>query len=160
MQGKVYGKKYLVSRIYLLVKGPAMQKTAWIFIVLGFLLAGSLFWVLRPEIPEVVGNEVTSEAVPQAERPAVVQITLQAGHRVAGPEVVKVSQGEQVILRFVSDQPAELHLHGYDRHLHLDAGVPAEMSLLAEHSGRFEYELHGQGAGHHAVLGVIEVMPQ
>ena len=35
------------------------------------------------------------------------------------------------------------------------AGQPATLELLADRSGRFEYELHGK----HAVIGVLEVFP-
>lgn len=99
-------------------------------------------------------------STPSETAAAKPRIVIEKGHRVSGPEVIRVKQGAAVTVEFLSDQSAELHLHGYDHHLHLQANKVAQLALVAEHSGRFEYELHGKAQGAHHALGVIEVTPQ
>ena len=79
-----------------------------------------------------------------------------AGQLASGPERISVPQGTELVLRITSDHADELHLHGYDRALKLAAGVPGELRLVANLSGRFEYELHHA----HTALGALEVQPQ
>lgn len=118
------------------------------------LLAGLFVW-MRPAAPPHL-----PAAVLQSVDPGPPLIRIEQGKRVSGPEVIRVQQGERVEIRFISEQAAELHLHGYDRYLELPAGDETRLILQAEHSGRFEYELHGHDAGGHQALGVIEVLPR
>lgn len=92
--------------------------------------------------------------------PAVLAIEIRQNQRAAGPEAIRVTQGDEVRLRLTSDQDAELHLHGYDLHVRLQAGTPREWTFVAKHSGRFEFELHGKDRGAHEAISVIEVMPR
>lgn len=90
-----------------------------------------------------------------------VDIEIRQG-KVAGERSVRVSRGEVVILRWSSDQPLELHLHGYDVTTTVSPGKPAEMKFVARATGRFPVEKHGKaGAGGHghAPLFHIEVYP-
>ncbi len=41
-----------------------------------------------------------------------------------------------------SDQPGELHIHGYDKYLNLKAGKPARTRFKANLEGIFEIENH------------------
>lgn len=46
-------------------------------------------------------------------------------HDVIRPdEVVRLTRGDQAILRWHSDEPVELHLHGYDILLEVEADKP------------------------------------
>jgi len=72
---------------------------------------------------------------------------------------LQVSQGDAVTLRWTSDRPLELHLHGYDIAAKVAPQVPAVMSFKADIPGRFPVELHGQGKGRHAALLYVEVRP-
>lgn len=132
-------------------------------LLIGLVCLSALFVLLRP-LPsqKTAGTAVevpVNEVAPVVDNaPKMIAIVLQGGERVSGPEVIRVQQGEQVFLEFTSDEDVELHLHGYDHKLMLKAGAPYAHSFIAEHSGRFEYELHGHHA-HHA-LGVIEVLPE
>jgi FtsP/CotA-like multicopper oxidase with cupredoxin domain len=134
-------------------------------------LAG-LFWLLKPDTPgapSVTDGPDARLTVPAAPpphdvaapaKPAVIAIEIRQNRRVAGPEVIRATQGDEVRLRLTSDQDAELHLHGYDLHLHLHAGTPRDWAFVARHSGRFELELHGKGRGAHEAISVIEVLPR
>lgn len=129
------------------------------FGILGLAAMAALFWTLKPAPAPTSQPVEPVPAAPMPSKPGPVAIEIRQGQRVAGPEVIQVSQGEDVELRITSDADAELHLHGYDLHLHLKAGAPKDWRFTAQHSGRFEFELHGAG-GAHAALGVIEVAPK
>lgn len=83
-------------------------------------------------------------------------VTIVDGWRESGPEMIRVTQGDAVAIRFISNQADELHLHGYDITVPLVPGKPAMLMFVAEHPGRFGYELHQA----HREIGVIEVYPK
>jgi hypothetical protein len=93
-----------------------------------------------------------------------VDIELTNG-KVVGKNSVRVTQGDTVTLRWVSDKPLELHLHGYDVTTRVIPGTPAEMKLRAHATGRFPVEIHTEkksSGGHshgHKPLYYLEVYP-
>ena len=106
-----------------------------------------------PQAPAPNGDTSGPTAAPTS---TTVDIEVPHGRLAAGPAVTKLKQGDQVTLRVTSDSNDELHLHGYDLHLNLIAGQAAQLSFTADHSGRFEYELHHA----HTDLGAFEVYPR
>ncbi|HEX2725018.1 MAG TPA: hypothetical protein VHN20_04265 [Beijerinckiaceae bacterium] len=50
---------------------------------------------------------------------------------------LRVKQGDAVELRWTSDHPLNLHLHGYDIELRVNPGEPAIMAFKAADAGRF-----------------------
>lgn len=146
-----------------------MHKSGLTFMLLGIIALMGLFLLLKPlatehRVPAVAGKPAAEAAPAEAAagpgQPSAVPIQIVGGKRVGGPEVIRLRQGEVLALSLTSDKNGELHLHGYDLRVQLQAGQPAELRFTAEHSGRFEYELHGHGQGAHAALGVIEVLPR
>lgn len=150
-----------------------MNRTLLILALVGVLALGGLFVWLRPaELPPAplpptltetpAAAVTTAEAppdlstLPVPEEPEVEVVVIEQGRRVSGPEQLQVRQGDSVRLAFLADAADELHLHGYDLTLPLKPGEPATLEFVAEHSGRFEYELHGA----HAVIGALEVLPR
>ncbi len=150
-----------------------------VFLLLAGLIMAGLFVFFSPEAPPTV--ELTQSlptvpapapeltAAPQAvapappaatpaPTPAIKRFRLEVGEQglISGPAVIRVRQGDQIEIELVSAIDDELHLHGYDRHLHLAAGKTAVLKLTAELSGRFDYELHKR----HLELGALEVLPQ
>jgi hypothetical protein len=110
-----------------------------------------------PNVPSAAAAGAVADTTPlPAEGGTTVEIKVHQGRLVAGPAVIKLKQGEQVTLRITADGDDELHVHGYDLLLNLIAGQPAQLSFKADHSGRFEYELHHA----HADLGAFEVYPR
>ncbi|HEX4597804.1 MAG TPA: hypothetical protein VH278_08470 [Burkholderiaceae bacterium] len=74
-------------------------------------------------------------------------------------DTVKVRQGDELELRWSSDQPMQLHLHGYNIEVRVSPQAPAVMAFKANLPGRFPVEPHGPGpAAHHPVL-YLEVYP-
>ena len=77
---------------------------------------------------------------------------------VAG-DTLKVQQGDELELKWTSDKPMELHLHGYDIEVKVGPKTPAVMSFKANIPGRFSIEQHGQGPGRHKPVLYLEVHP-
>jgi FtsP/CotA-like multicopper oxidase with cupredoxin domain len=80
---------------------------------------------------------------------------------------VRVVKGDTVELMFTGDEPAELHLHGYDIKLDLKANEPGKIQFTAKIAGRFPLEVHrfgtGTNAGRSHVAGpllYVEVLPR
>jgi hypothetical protein len=77
---------------------------------------------------------------------------------------IRVKQGDVVRLRWSSDRPIVLHLHGYDIETKVEPGAAAEMSFNARATGRFSVEEHkpkgGGGHTHEAPIVTIEVYPR
>jgi len=80
--------------------------------------------------------------------------------------LIRVNEGDIVKLRWTSDQPLVLHLHGYDIEKRLVAGAVTELEFTAYATGRFPIHVHAQGAGaggqahEDAPLAIIEVYPR
>ena len=94
--------------------------------------------------------------VPEAPRPSAFEFVVKDGKVASGEPVIKARQGDEITLVITSDKADELHLHGYDRHAHLQPNAPARVTLKADRTGRFPIELHKS----HIELGTIEVYPK
>jgi len=82
----------------------------------------------------------------------VIEIALRKRRIEGGARVVRVTQGDEVELRWTADEPASLHLHGYDLHASPAPGAPTKMSFNAHATGRFPITAH-RFAGEHARAG-------
>jgi FtsP/CotA-like multicopper oxidase with cupredoxin domain len=83
----------------------------------------------------------TPTPTPTADQGQVVEVTV-AGGKVSGPDGrVKVKKGDTVTLRVTSDVADEVHLHGYDETVDVEAGGTAELTFEATLDGVFEAEL-------------------
>ena len=79
--------------------------------------------------------------------------------------LIRVTQGDNVRLRWTTDRPIILHLHGYDIETRVEPGTVAEMAFTARATGRFGVEEHKPNArgGHshgEASLVRVEVRPR
>ena len=105
----------------------------------------ALFLVLRPG---------PSQISPDAPRERTIDLAVENGAMT--PDEVEVGEGDRVRLRVTSDEPLEIHLHGYDLEREVAAGEPATLSFEADLTGRFEMEDHES----EEVLGVLTVQPR
>lgn len=142
-----------------------MNKNALLFLGLAVAVLVGLFYALRGAQPEVAPAPAAVLAAPvpaaqpavvEAPKPQPIELVVSKGKLVSGPAVIQVHEGDDVQLQVTSDQADELHMHGYDLHLSLKPNVAATLSFRAEHSGRFDYELHHA----HTELGTLEVQPK
>lgn len=92
-------------------------------------------------------------------------IRIEKGHVAQKMRLIRVTQGDNVRLRWTSDRPIVVHLHGYDIEKRVAPGAIVEMAFTAHAAGRFEVEEHKPNArgGHshgEASLVRIEVRPR
>jgi hypothetical protein len=81
--------------------------------------------------------------------------------RIAEPApTLRVEEGDAVAIRFTSDRPVEIHLHGYDLEVAVAPGAEAVLRFDATFTGRFPAELHDDGGGSHEALFYLEVLPK
>ena len=72
------------------------------------------------------------------------------------PEEISANEGDQVTLSIESDEPLELHVHGYDLEREVGPGQTVELSFRADLTGRFEIENHET----EQELGELQVRPR
>jgi hypothetical protein len=105
-----------------------------------------------------------SAGAPAAE--LTFEIKIERGHVPDAMRLIRVTEGDVVKLRWTSDQPLILHLHGYDIEKRIAAGAVTELAFTAYATGRFTIHVHAQGAGagghahEDAPLATIEVYPR
>jgi hypothetical protein len=96
----------------------------------------------------------TAPAAPP--QPAATRIQVRGGEPVGGVETIEVERGDRIRFTVSSDQPDEVHVHGYDLERPVAPGAPARFSFTADADGIFEVELHGSGAP----IASLEVQPR
>ena len=93
-------------------------------------------------------------------------IKIEGGRVPEAMRLISVTEGDVVKLRWTSDRPLVLHLHGYDIEKRVAPGAVSELAFTAYATGRFPLHLHEQGAGvgGHAhedlPLATVEVYPR
>jgi len=90
-------------------------------------------------------------------------LRVERGQLPRNKQLIRVRQGDVVRLRWSSDRPIALHLHGYDIEQKIEPGVVADMTFTARATGRFPVEEHqGRSGGHThgAPIAQIEVLPR
>ena len=87
-------------------------------------------------------------------------IRIEEGRVPYAMRLIRVHDGDSVTLRWTSDRPVTLHLHGYDIEKRVAADGVTELSFTAYATGRFPIEIHGQAAHEAAPLAIIEVYPR
>lgn len=102
---------------------------------------GGWFMLNNQTAPAPVEN--TLETVTQ---PSAVTHTLSLTARKLTPEIVTVTQGEQVTIKVMSDETGEFHISGYEIENDITAGTELSFSFTADKAGRYNFELHPKGA--------------
>ena len=109
---------------------------------------------------------LTTAAAPAFAAELTFDIKIEAGRVGDAMRLIRVNEGDVVKLRWTSDQPIVLHLHGYDIEKRVAPGAIAELAFTAFATGRFPIHVHAQGAGagghahEGAPLATIEVYPR
>jgi hypothetical protein len=99
-------------------------------------------------------------AGPAQAEPRVVDLSIKKGELPKEQRTVTVRQGDDVTLRWATDQALTIHLHGYDLEQKLTPGTLASMRFAARATGRFAIEIHAHGSGKERVIGYLEVHPR
>jgi hypothetical protein len=114
----------------------------------------------------LVSLALASTLAAYAQAPEVVfDLKIEKGRVAERLRMIRVKQGDAVRLRWTSDRPIILHLHGYDIETKVTPGAVAEMAFTARAAGRFPVEEHTHNArgGHshgEAPLVRLEVRPR
>lgn len=90
--------------------------------------------------------EASQTVAVEGEAPAetadqIIEVMVMDGD-ITGGGRIPVSLGDEVLVRITADTADEVHLHGYDLLVALEAGVTAELRFDADIPGVFELELH------------------
>jgi hypothetical protein len=95
----------------------------------------------------------------------VFDLRIEGGSLPEAMRLIRAKQGDIVTLRWRTDRPMVLHLHGYDIEMQVEPGAVAEMSFAARATGRFPIVAHAarSGAGgrahEEAPLAHVEIYP-
>ncbi len=116
---------------------------------------GILFLVIAVLCAAVVYVGTRTDATGSNIGTTTFALTIENREITDGPTLLRVDEGETVIINVTADEREELHLHGYDRSVDLEPGVPSSLTFVADASGRFPFELEISKTE----LGAIEVMP-
>jgi hypothetical protein len=127
------------------------------------LLAATMFLLTAPALM----RGTVSPATPQPATAKQFSFAINQRKLDAVDNAVRVVKGDRVELVFTGDEPAELHLHGYDIKLDLKANEPGKIQFTANIAGRFPLEVHrfgtGTNAGRSHITGpllYVEVLPR
>jgi hypothetical protein len=86
------------------------------------------------------------------------ELALKNGQLLESQRLVRVTQGDDVTLKWTTDRPYTLHVHGYDLEAKLAPQAPVELKFTARATGRFPMEIHGPGT--ERTVGYLEVHPR
>jgi FtsP/CotA-like multicopper oxidase with cupredoxin domain len=98
--------------------------------------------------------------------PQTFSLEIRARKVVGALRTIRVQQGDTVTIRWSTDEPVSLHLHGYDIEQVIKPGAPAELAFKAHATGRFPITTHGfgdhghKGAHSESTLVYVEVLPR
>jgi hypothetical protein len=95
-------------------------------------LAAAAFWIAMAILAGCASERVDR----------VVEIAVQNGAVVGGPDSISAVQGDGVTLLVESDADATLHAHGLPEMVAVRAGEPAQVVLNTTYVGQFDVELH------------------
>jgi hypothetical protein len=118
-----------------------------------------LVWVVATSF---VPTGLIRAAIAQDGPQRVIDVRIENRKVVAPREAIRITEGDVIELRWTSDEPVELHLHGYDLEAHVRPDEPAAMVIEAHATGRFPITSHGWGEGGHGhdALTYLEVYPR
>ena len=92
------------------------------------------------------------------------ELRIDRGQLPPAKRLIRVKQGDVVKLRWSSDRPIALHLHGYDIERKVEPGVVVEMIFTARATGRFPVAEHQARSGgshtHGTPIVQVEVLPR
>jgi hypothetical protein len=96
--------------------------------------------------------------------PVVVELALVRGKPEGGVRTVRVERDDALEIKARSDEPLEIHIHGYDVTLRVQPGAVASVRMGAKLVGRFPVtaHLHGKegGKASEPTLLYLEVHPR
>ena len=74
-----------------------------------------------------------------------MRVTVRGGASLGGIVRETARKGDRVVIVVRSDEPDEVHVHGYDLYRDVAPGRPARIAFVADVPGRFAVEFHERG---------------
>lgn len=91
--------------------------------------------------PDQSGGPGDGEPLPNAGGDQVATIVVKGAEPVGGVQDLTFTEGEDIRFKVESDVADEIHLHGYDVAMEVEAGGSVEFDVPATLTGVFEVEL-------------------
>ena len=89
------------------------------------------------------------------------ELQIKGGRVATDANTFRVTEGDDVEISWVTDRPAQLHLHGYDIQVSVAPDAPTVMAFQAHTAGRFPVSDHATAHGAaHGTLIYLEVYPR
>lgn len=112
-----------------------MKNTAFILIGIA-IIAAAVFWY-------VTSSPQSSTSTDQSQQESWLKsVELTLTDKELSPNVVTVTQGDQVTFKVMSDESGEFHISGYEIVEKMEKGKLLEFSFQANTAGQFNLELH------------------
>ncbi len=135
-----------------------------LLVAIGIILLGGLFFLFKPSATEApqTATEQKNITTPKTISPTLSEIALdfeiiiKDKKLISGPATIQVSEGDEITIKVTSDEPEELHVHGYDKSIGLEPDIPATLTFITDTSGRFPFELENS----QVEIGILEVQPK
>jgi hypothetical protein len=125
-----------------------MMIRSLVLLLFAFFVLLGLFIVMRPYPP-------ASNSAPEPESAAYdwskVTFDLAVREGAMTPDEVEVEEGDHLTLRLTSEEPLQVHIHGYDLQREVAPGKPVTLLFEGDLTWRFEIEDHES----EEVLGVL-----
>ena len=90
----------------------------------------------------------------------IFEITIQNKRAINTKKTLRISEGDFVKINWQTDDPIELHLHGYDQLLKLNKDGSGTISFIAHTPGRFPINFHSANSHDHGNIVYIEIYPK
>lgn len=135
-----------------------MGKNNIIYLVIGIIVIAGFFLLLRTKTSAPTFAPSSTESTNSAEQSSAKTFDLVVKNKklVSGPDTLTVTEGMQVTFNVTNDEDEELHIHGYDKSVDLEASKAATLTFTANLTGRFPFELEKSKTE----LGALEVQPK
>lgn len=141
-----------------------MKINPLVYAALAVVVLVGLFFVFKPKKQAENIQNQTQTSISAIQSPTSTpestaksfELVISAKKLVSGAETIKVTEGDEIVIKVTSDEPEEFHVHGYDKFVDLEKNVPAELKFTANLTGRFIFELEESKTD----LGAIEVSPK
>lgn len=134
-----------------------------VYVVMAVVILAGLFFVFKPKKqPETASQPQTITQLIQSPSPTpestvkTFELVISGKKIVSGQEILKANQGDEVTIKITADEPEEFHVHAYDKSVELEKDTQAELSFVANLTGRFAFELEKSKIE----LGALEIVPK
>ena len=99
---------------------------------------------------------------PLQELPSAKTFDLNVKERTLTPNIVTVTQGDEVVLLVSADEAGEFHISGYEIEKEIKVGGTIEVRFTANLAGRYNFELHPESSktDEDLEIGAFVVNPQ